>query len=49
MKDVIVVFDAAGWRDRFFFHALGEVVGEVATVFEAVVSTSSYAVVVKTS
>jgi hypothetical protein len=48
VNDTIVVFDAAGRRDRFLLDAVDEIVGEVAAVFEAVVSTSTYAVVIET-
>lgn len=48
MNDAVVVFDAARRRDRFFLYAIDEVVGKVAAVFETVVSTSSYAVVIET-
>ena len=48
MDGVVVIFDATWWRDCFFFDTVGEVVGEVAAVFETVVSTSSYAVAIKT-
>ena len=48
MDDVVVIFDATWWRDRFLLDTVGEIVGKVAAVFKTVVSTSSYAVAIKT-
>jgi hypothetical protein len=47
VNDVVIVFDAAGRRNYFFFDTFGEIVGKVAVVFETVISTSPYAVVVE--